>query len=91
MGKLTHASAKELVESGVLTEKSLEEMQEKGMVSTRGRNPKRYMEAADGAKVSPTLYFRGGSGHPESPKQIELRNKVNELITKYTKPIKNGS
>ena len=91
MGKLTHASAKELVESGVLTKKSLEEMQEKGMVSTRGRNPKRYMEAADGAQVSPTLYVRGGSGHPESPKQIELRNKVNELIEKYTKPIKNGS
>ena len=57
------------------------------MVSTRGRNPKRYMEAADGAQVSPTLYFRGGSGHPESPKQIELRNKVNELIEKYTKTV----
>ena len=65
-------------------------MQEKGMVSTRGRNPKRYMKAADGAQVSPTLYFRGGSGHAESPEQIELRNKVNELIKKYTEPIKNG-
>ena len=90
MGKLTHDSAKQLVESGVLTKKSFEEMQEKGKVRTRGRNPKRYMKAADGAQVSPTLYFRGGSGHAESPEQIELRNKVNELIKKYTEPIKNG-
>jgi len=91
MGKLTLAAANKLVEEEILTEKSLKEMQERGQVSTRGRNPKRYMEAADKAQVSPTLYFRGGSGHPESPKMIELRKKVNQLIEKYTKPIKNGS
>jgi|TARA_R110000824_G_scaffold43979_5_gene128357 hypothetical protein len=91
MGKLTLNDANALIEKGVLTEDSLKEMQETGMVSSRARNPKRFMKTADGVEVSPTLYFRGGSGHKESPKQIELRNKVNELIIKYTKPITNGS
>jgi len=90
MAKLTLNDANALVEKGVLTKDSLKEMQDSGMVSTRSRNTKRFMKAADGAEVSPTLYFRGGSGHAESPKMIELRNKVNELIEKYTKPIKNG-
>lgn len=91
MGKLTLNDANALIEKGVLTEDSLKEMQETGMVSSRARNPKRYMKTQDGKEVSPTLYFRGGSGHQESKQQIELRNKVNELIIKYTKPITNGS
>ena len=91
MGKLTLNDANALIEKGVLTKDSLKEMQDTGMVSTRARNPKRYMKTEDGTEVSPTLYFRGGSGHQESKKQIELRNKVNELINKYTKPITNGS
>jgi|TARA_R110000824_G_scaffold19972_6_gene76222 hypothetical protein len=91
MGKLTLNDATALIDKGVLTEESLKEMQETGMVSSRARNPKRYMKTQDGKEVSPTLYFRGGSGHQESKQQIELRNKVNELIIKYTKPITNGS
>ena len=91
MGKLTLNDATALIDKGVLTEESLKEMKETGMVSSRARNPKRYMKTQDGKEVSPTLYFRGGSGHQESKQQIELRNKVNELIIKYTKPITNGS
>tara|TARA_Y100000361_G_scaffold35225_2_gene29663 strand:+ start:3687 stop:3962 length:276 start_codon:yes stop_codon:yes gene_type:complete len=91
MAKLTLSDAQALVKNKVLTEESLKEMQDAGMVSTRTRNAKRYMKTADGADVSPTLYFRGLRGHQESPKMVELRNEVNKIIEKYTKPIKNGS
>ena len=90
MGKLSLANAEELVKEGVLTEESIEEMQKLGRVSTKTKNPKRFMKTADGASVSPTLYFRGGAGHGESPKMIKLRKEVNQLIVKYTKPITNG-
>ena len=90
MGKLKLSDASDLVKKGVLTEDSLKEMQTSGLVSSRSRAPKRYMKPAKGKSVSPTLYFRGGSGQTDSKKMIELREEVNEVIKKYTKPIKNG-
>jgi|ETN01SMinimDraft_4_1059930.scaffolds.fasta_scaffold01710_12 hypothetical protein len=90
MGKLKLSDASDLVKKGVLTEDSLKEMQTSGLVSSRSRSPKRYMLTANKKNVSPTLYFRGGSGQTDSKKMIELREEVNEIIRKYTKPIKNG-
>tara|TARA_R110000824_G_scaffold329070_1_gene515907 strand:+ start:767 stop:1042 length:276 start_codon:yes stop_codon:yes gene_type:complete len=84
MGKLTVNEAALLQESGVLSKKAVEEMQEKGLVSTRRRNNKRYLKTANGTYVTPQLYFQGLAGNKYSAKMTELKNKFNELANEYT-------
>lgn len=84
MGKLTINEAQKLQESGVLSKKAVEEMQEKGLVSTRRRNNRRYIKTASGSWVTPQLYFQGLKGNRYSTKMTELKNKFNELANQYT-------
>jgi hypothetical protein len=84
MGKLTVNEAQKLQESGVLSKKAVEEMQEKGLVSTRRRGTKRVMKTANGGYVTPQLYFQGLKGNKYSAKMTELKNKFNELMNQYT-------
>tara|TARA_R110000822_G_scaffold19207_25_gene62776 strand:+ start:1948 stop:2220 length:273 start_codon:yes stop_codon:yes gene_type:complete len=84
MGKLTENQVQELLKSNVLTEKTVGEMQEKGLVSTTSRTNKRYLKTASGSWVSPQLYFQGLKGNKYSKEMTELKNKFNDLANKYT-------
>tara|TARA_R100001530_G_scaffold92090_1_gene63974 strand:- start:234 stop:512 length:279 start_codon:yes stop_codon:yes gene_type:complete len=84
MGKLTVNEAEQLQKSGVLSKKAVEEMQEKGLVSTRRRGTKRVMKTADGGYVTPQLYFQGLKGNKYSTKMTELKTKFNDLVNEYT-------
>ena len=84
MGKLTENQVQELLKSNVLTEKTVDEMQEKGLVSTTSRTNKRYLKTASGSWVSPQLYFQGLKGNKYSKEMTELKNKFNDLANKYT-------
>mgnify|MGYP000019358793 FL=1 len=84
MGKLTIAEAEKLKKEGVLTEGTIREMQESGLVSSRQRNTRRYMKTANGNWVCPQLYFQGLNGNGYSKKMTEFRDKFNSLVSEYT-------
>jgi|TARA_R100001530_G_scaffold110437_1_gene77746 hypothetical protein len=84
MGKLTVAETEALQKAGVLSKKAVTEMQDKGLVSTRRRNNKRYIKTANGNLVSPQLYFQGIGKDKYSSEMTELKEKFNSLVSKYT-------
>lgn len=83
MGKLTVADAEKLVKDGLLDSKTVEQMQEEGLVSKGRRSTKRYMKTKDGKWVSPQLYFQGVNGAEYSKKMNDFRNDFNKLVKKY--------
>ena len=84
MGKLTIAEAEKLKKEGVLTEGTIREMQDSGLVSSRQRNTRRYMKTSNGTWVCPQLYFQGLNGNGYSKKMTEFRDKFNSLVSEYT-------
>mgnify|MGYP005989492883 CR=1 FL=1 len=84
MGKLTIAEVEELNKTGVLSDASVKEMQDKGLVSSRTRNEKRVVKTANGTFVTPQFYFQGLNGNKYSKPMTELKDKVATLINKYT-------
>lgn len=87
MGKLTVKETEELQNAGILKESTVNQMREKGLVSTR-RNNKRYLKTADNTLVSPQLYFQGIGKAAYSKKMLELKDEFNSLVGKYA--IKNN-
>ena len=83
MGKLSVNDVEALQSKGILNTKTVKEMQDEGLVSTRSRNTARYMKTADGKWVSPQLYFQGKKGSEASKKMVAFRADFNTLITKY--------
>lgn len=96
MAKLTIKVAKELVESGYMSQESYDELVGKGEISSGKRGggksagPREVMQAKDGALVVPSFYFaglgRGTSKDKLTDIMIELRSKVEGLIAKYVVP-----
>ena len=84
MGKFTVAQAKELKANGVISEETLDTIQQKGLVSTRTKKAERYMVTEKGNWVIPVIYFRGLSGGGYTPQMNELKSKINSLIEEYT-------
>ena len=83
MGKLTVADAEKLKKDGLLDDKTINQMQEEGLISKGRRSAKRYMKTSDGAWVSPQLYFQGVNGKKYSKKMDEFRTAFNTLVEKY--------
>ena len=83
MGRLSVNDVEALQSKGILNTKTVKEMQEEGLVSTRSRNTARYMKTADGKWVSPQLYFQGRKGSEPSKKMVAFRTEFNTLINKY--------
>jgi len=90
MGKLTVAEVEALQKEGVLSKASVEEMQDKGLVSSRTRNAKRVMKTKNGTYVTPQFYFQGLNGNEYSKKMRELRDAVQDAIEKHTTIVKNN-
>tara|TARA_R100000951_G_scaffold23994_1_gene20204 strand:- start:281 stop:553 length:273 start_codon:yes stop_codon:yes gene_type:complete len=84
MGKLTIAEVEELSKTGVLSDASVKEMQDKGLVSSRTRNQKRVVKTANGTYVTPQFYFQGLNGNGYSKPMTKLKDEVANLINKYT-------
>lgn len=83
MGRLSVNDVEALQSKGILNTKTVKEMQDEGLVSTRSRNTARYMKTADGKWVSPQLYFQGKKGSEASKKMVAFRADFNTLVTKY--------
>lgn len=85
MGKLSNKEGRELVESGVLTQKAFDAMQAEGKIGNaragRGSAPRRVFE---GTEVSPQVYFKGGKGVEPTENMVACREKINAVIEKYT-------
>jgi len=87
MGKITKKNIDELRDSGVLSDKAVAEMEEKGLVTKSRRTTiKRFMKTADGKMVTPFMYFRGGQNAKPSQKMEKFTVEYNALVDKYTKP-----
>jgi len=84
MGKLTLKEIEDLNKNGVLTDKTVKELQESGFASTRRHNTRRFMKTKTGSFVSPQLYFQGRNGAEPSKKMLEFRSEFNKLMEKYT-------
>ena len=90
MGKLTTKEAENLHKEGLLTDETLKEMQDTGLVGRRTRNERRVIKNKNGGYVTPQLYFRGLSRDGEySNKMTKFREKFNELVSEYTTTITN--
>lgn len=90
MGKLTTKEAENLHKEGLITDETLKEMQNTGLVGRRTRNERRVIKNKNGGYVTPQLYFRGLSRDGEySNKMTEFRTKFNELVAEYTTTITN--
>ena len=90
MGKLTTKEAENLHKEGLITDETLKEMQNTGLVGRRTRNERRVIKNKNGGYVTPQLYFRGLSRDGEySNKMTEFRTKFNELVAEYTITITN--
>jgi len=87
MGKITKKNIDELRDNGILSDKAVAEMEEKGLVTKSRRTTiKRFMKTADGKMVTPFMYFRGGQNAKPSQKMEKFTTEYNELVDKYTKP-----
>ena len=94
MGKLTRKEAEELHKIGRLDDKTMEVLENEGLVSRRARGVRRVMKTKNGNYVTPQLYFRGlnNNGNNEySKKMTELRDKVNNLFNDYTTELNNNN
>ena len=90
MGKLTTKEAENLHKEGLLTDETLKEMQDTGLVGRRARNERRVIKNKNCGYVTPQLYFRGLSRDGEySDKMTKFREEFNELVNKYTTLITN--
>ena len=83
MSKLSSKDADALMKSGILSVKSVEEMQGKGFISKKRTPVRKFMKTSDGKWVTPMLYFRGGKNTKLSKKQTEFVDKFNNLVNKY--------
>ena len=83
MCRLTIEEVDSLKESGVLDNKAVEELQTKGLVGTRNKGTKYYLENGKG-KVYPQLYFKGlGKKTKPSKDMVNLRQEFNTLLEKF--------
>ena len=84
MGKLTAKEANALTESGVLSKKALNEMQNRGLVSQKRISKRRYIKTSEGNFVTPQLIFQGIGTDSYSEKMTQLKNEFNNLLETYT-------
>ena len=84
MSKLSSKDADALLSSGILSDKSIKEMENKGFVGKKRTAMQRVMKTADGKWVQPTLYWRGGKGTKLSKRQVEYLTKFEKLNKEYT-------
>ena len=85
MGKITKKDVEALKKSGVLSDKAVTEMEDKGLVSKGKRTSiKKFMKTADGKFVTPFMYFRGGKNTKPSKRMEMFMIEYNALVDKYT-------
>jgi len=84
MGKLTVKDTEDLLKSEILSEESIAELQNKGMVSKQRQSVKRFIKTADNKWVEPKLYFRGAKGVEKSKNMEAFISDYNTLLEKYT-------
>ena len=85
MGKLTAKDTEDLLKSKILTDESVAELKDKGMISKgRQQTVKRFIKTADNKWVEPKLYFRGAKGVEKSKKMESFISDYNVLLEKYT-------
>jgi len=83
MGKLTIKEVDELTSAGILDEKTISELQTKGLVGTRKNGIKYYFKNGK-SKVYPTLYFSGlGKKNKPTKEMLTFRDEFNKLASKY--------
>ena len=77
MGKITKKNIDQLRDNGILSDKAVAEMEEKGLVTKSRRTTiKRFMKTADGKMVTPFMYFRGGQNAKPSQKMEKFTTKI---------------
>lgn len=84
MAKLTAADVERLQKEGVLNNKTVKSLKEKGLASSRRRGNKPYMKTKNNGWVSPQFYFQGIDGNEPSSKMVELKEKIRTLISEYS-------
>jgi hypothetical protein len=84
MGKITLTEAEGLMKKGVLSKTAFSKMQKDGLVGTRKRGEKRFIQTAENTWVSPQFYFQGLDKKTESDEMKTLRQEVNDVIKKHT-------
>ena len=86
MGRITVKEAEDLRQSGTLSDDTIKDLQDRGIISNRTRATKRYMFTQKKTKVYPTMYFRG-LGKKETPTKdmVALRKEWTDIIIRYTK------
>ena len=89
MGRLSVNEGEALKTKGILTDETVKEMQNEGLVSKRSRITARWIKTKANTWVSPQLYFQGLNKSEYSKDMTSFRGEFDKLVVKYctTKPI----
>ena len=91
MGRLSVNEVEALKTKGILTDETVKEMQNEGLVSKRSRITARWIKTKANTWVSPQLYFQGLNKSEYSKDMTSFRGEFDKLVVKYctTKPTTN--
>lgn len=84
MAKITQKQADDLVTKGALTLTEVENLQKDGLIATRVRSKKRYIETANNTWVVPQFYYQGLNGADWSTDMFKLAEIVKTAVIKQT-------
>lgn len=87
MGKLNRKTALEMVKDKNLehfTQETFDTMEASGQIAKERGNTERVIKTGNNTYATPMFYYKGRKDAKLSKEQIDLRNKINELITSYT-------
>jgi|TARA_Y100000034_G_scaffold27984_1_gene33628 hypothetical protein len=86
MGKLSRKQAERMLSQKTISQEAFDKMEQTGQIAKKRGNTERVIRSANNTWAIPTFYYKGLNGKKRSKKMIELREKVNQLITEYTVP-----
>ena len=84
MAKITQKQADDLVTKGALTLTEVENLQKDGLIATRVRSKKRYIETANNTWVVPQFYYQGLNGADWSTDMFKLADVIRDAVVKHT-------
>ena len=84
MAKITQKQADDLITKGALTITDVENLQKDGLIATRVRSKKRFIETANNTWVVPQFYYQGLDGADWSEEMFTLADVVRNAVVKHT-------
>ena len=84
MGKIRRQDAEMMLKNNQISQETYDKMDANGQIAKQKGESERIMKTGSNTWVTPMFYYKGLKDSKRSKQMIELRDKVNQLIAKYT-------